>query len=70
MTRNGKKAVKYKESLPELLQAASDGDLKRIRNLLESNGAAIVVEQKDRHKSLAEHWAVTFCFLFVVNIGF
>ena len=61
LDRTGKKAKTYKESLPEFIQAAVDGNLTQLQALLESvvdrNAIRSILDTKDRNGSIAEHWA-------------
>ena len=60
--RNGRVLKAYRASLPPLLQAAADGNLERVKEILnptQKDKKAIVQELlcTDRHQSTAEHWA-------------
>ena len=53
--RDGKPATTYRESLPPFLQAARDGDLETLKRMVSES--ADVLNEVDRHGSLADHWA-------------
>ena len=60
--RNGRVLKSYRASLPPLLQAAADGNLEGVREILnpsQKDKKAILQElmRTDRHQSTAEHWA-------------
>ena len=61
--RTGKNKVKkYRESLPEIIQAAADGTLTILQALVEAVGDDVdkrrmLLETRDRNGSTAEHWA-------------
>ena len=60
--RTGEKAKTYRESLPDVIQAAADGTLTTLQALFQSVGDepdAIrgLLNTKDRNGSTAEHWA-------------
>jgi hypothetical protein len=65
--RNGRHVESYRKSLPQFLEAASNGDMEKLRALVEevtakedtTNMDALteLLDTKDRHCSTAEHWA-------------
>jgi Ankyrin repeats (3 copies) len=67
--RNGKPALSYRNSLPEFIQAAADGRLDRLRDFVGSVSPSgesattsmqdmlALLNTRDRHNSIAEHWA-------------
>jgi hypothetical protein len=65
--RNGQPSKTYRKSLPEFIQAAADGDLTRLKEMVaevkvsksKENRVAVwdLVDTRDRHLSTAEHWA-------------
>ncbi|CAB9525533.1 Ankyrin Repeat Protein [Seminavis robusta] len=58
--RNGQVAKSYKASLPPFLQAAADGNLDTLTAMLGNNTKdkiMALLNQTDRHGSIAEHWA-------------
>ena len=62
--RKGDAAVQYRQSLPDFLQAAADGNLAGLKTMLveaQANGGAEAVRAllhtRDRHLSTADHWA-------------
>jgi hypothetical protein len=71
--RNGRPVTSYRDSLPPFLQAAAQGDLRTLQDLIQraqeqgsgsSSRSAVGVERvmelldtKDRHNSTADHWA-------------
>lgn len=64
LDRNGKACNAYRESLPEFLQAAADGDLKRLQSMItaafkpnDSSGICNLIGIRDRNLASAEHWA-------------
>ena len=61
LDRTGKKANTYKDSLPEFIQAAVDGNLTQLHALLQSvtdcDAIMRLLDTKDRNGSIAEHWA-------------
>jgi ankyrin repeat protein len=64
LDRNGSKSKDYRESLPEFLRAAAEGNLSAIQKMYKeaknSGGKASVINilhTRDRHLSTAEHWA-------------
>lgn len=75
--RTGKKAKTYRESLPDVIQAAADGTLAKLQCLFQSVGDepdAIrgLLNTKDRNGSTAEHWAAgegnLDCFKYLIQI--
>lgn len=64
LDRNGRKSQDYRESLPEFIQAAADGDLGRLQTIVQKIsktdgpiGIRELLHTRDRHLSSAEHWA-------------
>ena len=61
LDRSGNKAKAYKESLPPFVQAAAAGNLvylkTSIETALKSGNASDLLNTRDRHQSIAEHWA-------------
>jgi ankyrin repeat protein len=71
VTKSGTPLVSYKESLPPFLQAASQGKLDTLSHMLKEDvkktssssssnttrSLMDVLQQTDRHGSMAEHWA-------------
>ncbi|GAX16523.1 hypothetical protein FisN_7Lh246 [Fistulifera solaris] len=64
LDRNGSKSKDYRESLPEFLRVAAEGNLTILQKMYEeakkSGGKASVIallHTRDRHLSTAEHWA-------------
>lgn len=62
--RNGKEHQSYRDSLPEFLAAAADGDLTTLKQLIENNTGdekdhhiRSLLSLEDRNGSTAEHWA-------------
>lgn len=62
--RNGSKSEDYRNSLPEFLRAAADGNIQKLEFMYEEasdcGGQARVhalLNTRDRHLSTAEHWA-------------
>ena len=59
--RSGRKSRDYAESLPPFLQAAAKGDLERLQFMVQASRTTAAVrtllDTRDRHLSLAEHWA-------------
>jgi ankyrin repeat protein len=65
--RNGQPSKTYRKSLPLFIQAAADGNLTRLKEMVaevkvskpKDNRAAVwdLVDTRDRHLSTAEHWA-------------
>jgi ankyrin repeat protein len=62
LDRNGAESTSYRNSLPEFLQAAADGDLQRLMEMVQTCGSNVpmirdLIDTRDRHGSLAVHWA-------------
>ena len=56
--RVGNKASSYRTSLPPFLKAAADGDLKHLKQMVEESKDVVgLLNTRDRHLSVAEHWA-------------
>ncbi|EEC51701.1 predicted protein [Phaeodactylum tricornutum CCAP 1055/1] len=61
--RKGQHVQNYRESLPKFLKAASEGNLVQLRKMVDCSSAQsgcelnAVLDTRDRHGSLAEHWA-------------
>ena len=61
--RHGKAAVEYRSSLPPFLEAAASGDLETIKRMVDEaekisvDSLIVLLDTRDRHLSLAEHWA-------------
>ncbi|OEU16838.1 ankyrin [Fragilariopsis cylindrus CCMP1102] len=55
--KSGKPAVVYRQSLPPFLMAASEGDIVKIRELVEEAKLKDNNGKTDRHKSISDHWA-------------
>lgn len=57
--RNGDTARGYRDSIPEFLKAAADGDLDRLKALVDQAEGTLgqLLSTCDRHKSTAEQWA-------------
>jgi ankyrin repeat protein len=61
ITTTGESSSSYRESLPPLLAAASRGDLTELQRLVhqaeQEDALTPLLETRDRHGSVAEHWA-------------
>ena len=61
--RNGKEIKSYRSSLPPFVQAAANGDLASLKEMVEAkekdteNEILELLNGRDRHLSTAEHWA-------------
>ena len=58
LDRSGKMSKDYRQSLPPFLQAAADGNMSALKEMI-SNVASVeeLLATRDRHLSTAEHWA-------------
>ena len=68
LDRSGNQVSSYRESLPEFLKAAANGDYDTLKRMVEeekkkndsattNSAIQVLLDTKDRHLSTAEHWA-------------
>jgi ankyrin repeat protein len=59
--RSGKPSQSYRESLPPFIQAAADGNLEKVRSMVDQasdrDELSKLLSTRDRNGSTAEHWA-------------
>eukprot|EP00977_Amphora_coffeiformis_P018546 scaffold6566_cov125-Amphora_coffeaeformis.AAC.12 len=74
ITRNGQVTTSYRASLPPLVQAAADGKLEVVQEMMEEcspDNRLALLQTRDRHGSMAEHWAAgeghLECLKYLVN---
>ena len=78
--RNGRESRPYRESLPPFVQAAADGNLDRLKEMVDEcdnseNGRDLIWKllfTRDRNGSTADHWAAggghLSCLEFLINL--
>jgi hypothetical protein len=59
MDRSGNATQSYRASLPPFIQAAADGNLQKLKEMVAADGESVhkLLATRDRHLSTAEHWA-------------